>query len=338
MLSSTTAAQQTTATSSKFLRADGQRFLDPTGREVILHAINFGWIGCPELVQCIWWQGHAEEYRKMRDWGFNAVRMPVYWAGIERSPGEYNEAFLDEISQRVQWARDAGLYVIIDMHQDLWGNGVPQARGAPEWALLEPNLPHYSSGTVWSMAYFQSPRVQKAFDNFWADASGPGEPPLGIQERFARTWQHVAARFKDDPTVIGYDLFNEPFPGTRIEEVMQPMTMRMLPRLVLKEGPRILKQEAFDIALAGMELAQSNMRLYKAWTDSGARDCEAGPRAARTHVRPGRAGDPPGGRRSPDLHESHDHRELWRADRPPRGARCEWPARPALQLRTARVR
>jgi endoglycosylceramidase len=34
-----------------------------------------------------------------------------------------------------------------------------------------------------------------------------------VQDVFAQQWQHVAARFKDSPYVLGYDILNEPYPG-----------------------------------------------------------------------------------------------------------------------------
>ncbi len=37
---------------------------------------------------------------------------------------------------------------------------------------------------------------------------------MGIQDHYAAAWQHVAKRFAGNPTVIGYDIMNEPFPGT----------------------------------------------------------------------------------------------------------------------------
>ena len=54
--------------------------------------------------------------------------------------------------------------------------------------------------------------VQHAFDHFWADSPGPGG--LGLQQRYAAAWRHVAGRFKNNPHVLGYELFNEPWPGT----------------------------------------------------------------------------------------------------------------------------
>ena len=35
-----------------------------------------------------------------------------------------------------------------------------------------------------------------------------------MQDRYAAAWRHVAARFRGNPNVLGYELLNEPWPGT----------------------------------------------------------------------------------------------------------------------------
>jgi endoglycosylceramidase len=62
--------------------------------------------------------------------------------------------------------------------------------------------------------------VQHAFDHFWADSPGPGG--IGLQERYAAAWAHVARRFAGNAHVLGYDLFNEPWPGTNYAQCFMP--------------------------------------------------------------------------------------------------------------------
>jgi endoglycosylceramidase len=56
------------------------------------------------------------------------------------------------------------------------------------------------------------PALQHALDHFWNNSPGPGG--VGLQDRYAAAWRHVAQRFRSTPGVLGYELFNEPFPGT----------------------------------------------------------------------------------------------------------------------------
>ena len=58
-----------------------------------------------------------------RDWGMNAVRLLTTWAAVEPEQGVYDEAYLDALAERLDWAKDAGLHVVLDMHQDVYGEG-----------------------------------------------------------------------------------------------------------------------------------------------------------------------------------------------------------------------
>ncbi len=53
-----------------------------------------------------------------------------------------------------------------------------------------------------------SPAVAAAFDNFYDDRSG-------IQTQLVRVWSRLARAFAANRAVAGFDLFNEPHPGTR---------------------------------------------------------------------------------------------------------------------------
>ncbi|NIA12713.1 MAG: cellulase family glycosylhydrolase [Nitrospiraceae bacterium] len=183
------------------------RFIDPEGREIVLHGISVISKNPADNYQS--WHG-AKEFALMRDWGLNCIRLGIIWDGLEPEPGQYDEAYLKKVDQRVAWAKEHGLYVLLDMHQDLFS--VSYSDGAPEWATLTDGQPHVSEGGVWSDAYLTSAAIQRAFDNFWANTPGPGGP--GIQDRFAQAWKHVAARYANEPIVLGYDLFNEPNIGS----------------------------------------------------------------------------------------------------------------------------
>ncbi|HBO42969.1 MAG TPA: hypothetical protein DD670_03350 [Planctomycetaceae bacterium] len=193
---------------SAFLHVDDQRFFDAEGRQVLLHGMNV--ISKSKDEGYLSWH-RAEDFAKMRAWGMNCIRLGIIWDGIEPEPGKYDEAYLDGVAKRVAWAAEHGLFVFLDMHQDLFS--VLYGDGVPAWATLHENRPHRQGG-VWSDAYLLSPAVQTSFDNFWANA--PAADGVGIQDRYAAAWRHVANRFAKEPTVIGYDLMNEPFQGTSI--------------------------------------------------------------------------------------------------------------------------
>lgn len=217
----------------------GGRFIDPQGRHVILHGINLvnkdpaqGYLGGEGLA----------EFHALRRWGFNCLRLGVIWDGLEPEPGALNEAYLRGLDRQVEMARACDLYVVLDMHQDLFS--ALYADGAPAWATLTGGQPHIDLGGVWSDAYFTSPAVQAALDSFWDNAPAPDG--VGLQDHYARAWQALAARYAGDPAVIGYDLMNEPFPGS----AAAPSQL-----MLFEKGAELLRQLEGQGAPSAEELA-----------------------------------------------------------------------------------
>jgi endoglycosylceramidase len=200
------------AGASRISVRDG-RLTDADGRQAFLWGVNMGEKSSGRQHKS--WHG-PQDFHNLRRWGMNAVRFLIFWSAVEPEPGQYDETYLKSVDERVGWARDAGLHVILDMHQDLWSETIPGGNGAPAWATLDDGLSHRFLGGPWSTAYFTSPRIHRAFDNFWNNAPGPDG--VGIQDRFALAWQQVAARYADNPTVAGFDIMNEPFPGSPIRD------------------------------------------------------------------------------------------------------------------------
>jgi endoglycosylceramidase len=223
---------------SAFITTSGMRFIDTEGREILLRGVNIV-DKSPQRNYLSW---HSEEdFARLRDWGMNVIRLGIIWDGLEPEPGVYNDAYLAEIDKRIEWAAKYGLYVFLDMHQDLYS--VLYSDGAPEWATLADGLPHTHEGEVWSDAYLTSPAVQRAFDNFWANQPAPSG--IGLQDHYAAAWRHVAKRYANRPTVIGYDLMNEPFPGSLIRQGMGAM---------VGKAAELLKERLGDAAPSAEEL------------------------------------------------------------------------------------
>ncbi|MBM4356082.1 MAG: hypothetical protein FJ109_20210, partial [Deltaproteobacteria bacterium] len=90
--------------------------------------------------------------------------------------------------------------------QDLWGPKYG-GNGAPLWATIDNGIPFDPPEGVMWFAIYGEPAVQQAFQSLWDDVDG-------IQQHYVQAWAHVAQRFADSHTVIGYDIINEPYPGT----------------------------------------------------------------------------------------------------------------------------
>lgn len=220
------------------------KFIDNYGRQVILNGIN--------VISKSKDQGYLVDedstlYAKLRDWGFNCIRFGIIWDGIEPEPGVYNEAYLQGIDQHIKWAADNNIFIVLDMHQDLYS--VLYADGAPKWATLSEGKPH-KTGAVWSDAYMLSQAVQTAFDNFWANT--PVSDGVGLQDHYANMWQHVAKRYANNPTVIGYDLMNEPFPGTPAMQSM-PTMLTAYGKMMFETTGKVLSERELVLLWSNVE-------------------------------------------------------------------------------------
>jgi endoglycosylceramidase len=151
-----------------------------------------------------------EDAALMTDAGFNLVRVGLSYAGIEPSPGRYDDAYLDDVASTVELLAAHGISSLIEFHQDLFGPAF-NGDGFPEWATLTDDLPRGPLGGF-PMDYQGVPAIARAFDHFWAN--DPAPDGVGLQDHYARAWQRVAQRFASVSGVLGYELMNEPFPGS----------------------------------------------------------------------------------------------------------------------------
>ncbi len=203
-----------------FVHADGRHLVTPDGQKLILRGIGLGnWL-VPEGYMLLVDKGAASpreierlfneligpsaaddfwrEYRKR--YVTEADIQSIRAAGFNsvRIPFHY-KFFLSEgegfalLDQAIAWCRRAGLYVILDMHCAPAGQ-------------TGTNIDD-SWGYPW---LFESPRDQELTVNIW---------------------KRMAARYKDDPTVLGYDLLNEPippFPGlAKYNDSLEPLYRRI---------------------------------------------------------------------------------------------------------------
>ncbi len=142
-----------------------------------------------------------------RVWGFNVSRHLIFWDAIEPEPGAYDSAYLDRLAERLDWYAEAGIWVVLDMHQDVYSQ-VFCCDGAPEWAVRTDGIPFEQQDPWWQN--YAEPAVQRAFDNFW-DHDGEH---ADVQAAYIEAWMQIVQRFHDHPALLGYDLMNEPHQGS----------------------------------------------------------------------------------------------------------------------------
>ncbi|GAA3257074.1 glycoside hydrolase family 5 protein [Dactylosporangium siamense] len=188
---------------------------DVTGRQVILRGVNVNqlidyYLRDPAVPAT---QPLTDgDFAQMAAMGFNVIRLGMSWSRLEPERGRFDESYLREIQAAVAGAKEHGIYTVLDMHQDAWGNALARPTeqcgggttpttgwdGAPAWATITDGTAHCQF-----LARDLAPAVATAFGNLYSDRDG-------IQTELVRTWAFVARAFADEPAVAGYDLLNEP--------------------------------------------------------------------------------------------------------------------------------
>jgi endoglycosylceramidase len=189
------------------LRQAGRWITDRHGRVAILHGINMVYKLPPYAPSAIGFGGDDADF--LARFGFDTVRLGVIEKGVEPQPGRYAGDYIRDIRSTERLLARRGIFSLVDFHQDLY-NEKFGGEGWPDWAVLDDGLDPKPSG--FPITYLVSPGLNRAFDNFWENESGPGG--VGIQNRYAAAWRRVARSFGRDAGVLGYDLLNEPWPGT----------------------------------------------------------------------------------------------------------------------------
>ena len=215
------------------LGRSGRWFTDAAGRAVTLHGVNMVNKFPPYEPMAL---GFGEQdARLLEGWGFNTVRIGWIWKALEPEPGVYDDAYLERIAELVQILIDHGQHVMIDFHQDMYNERF-SGQGFPDWAVQDGGLP-IKPDFGFPYNYFFMPGLWRAYDNFWNNKPGPGG--VGLQDRFAAAWRHVAERFVAQPGVF-YDIFNEPFPGSAAPVCGNPRGYARFDRKLTAMSSRVL--------------------------------------------------------------------------------------------------
>lgn len=201
------------------LRRNGRWLTDPQGRVVLLHGVNMVWKNAP-FVPPEAPEGFIEaDADWLRDHGFNSARLGTLWVGISPdAPGQVDSAYLTAWDRVVQLLASRQIWMLFDFHQDMMGP-VYQGEGVPEWAIEEvagPTTELLGSPMFGFPFNYFTPQVSEAFDNLWA--AGPGTVWDGHRD----AWKAVAARWRDQPYSMGYDLLNEPWAGLEYPTCIMP--------------------------------------------------------------------------------------------------------------------
>ncbi len=189
------------------LKVKGKRFVNESGKVVLLQGINFV---CKEKEMGYMWPEHKKLFAWSAESGFNLIRLGIFWDAVEPEPGQYDDVYLERISEIIRDAEEENLYVLVDMHQDLWS--VLYADGAPKWATVTDGADHPQDCAMWFDAYLRSDAIINAADHFWKNDKAGDE--IGLMDHYVDMWGHIAEKLEGHDNIIGYEPMNEPFMGS----------------------------------------------------------------------------------------------------------------------------
>ncbi len=189
----------TTAAPSHDWVPDGSWIRDQQGRVLLLRGSNYSGLEWGNFSD----QPHGPQeadFARMASWGVTVVRLPIAWTYLEPEPGHITLDYLHkEVDPVIAFAQRHGMVVILDMHQFNWSSCFNGGLGVPPWTCAG-KYPKGLSGQF------------KAESDFWRGTTAPDGRPL--LEHFVDVWRQVAAYYRDSPTVVAFDIFNEPLdPG-----------------------------------------------------------------------------------------------------------------------------
>ncbi|MFJ4781725.1 endoglycosylceramidase [Streptomyces sp. NPDC088794] len=201
------------------------RFVDATGREVVLRGYNVS--GETKLDE-----NNGLPFASVADakksatalralGGGNAVRFLLSWAYAEPVRGQVDTAYLAAATAQMQAFLDTGIRVYPDFHQDLYSRYLFNTGswytgdGAPKWAVDLGSYPQEYCGICffWGQNITQNAAVTKGQYDFWHNN-------YGLQDAFLATAQSTMTYLAQHLTtaefagVVGFDPYNEPFAGT----------------------------------------------------------------------------------------------------------------------------
>ncbi|KAK6358966.1 hypothetical protein TWF696_000138 [Orbilia brochopaga] len=188
-----------------------------------------------------------EWFRRMAKWGVNIVRFIVVWEALEpKKLGEYDEEYIDYITAVIASAREHGITVFIDGHQDTWSR-FSGGSGAPQWTFQLAGLDPKKFRETGAAAFYtpeseyapeEECRFKSPSDRLWPTNYGkcavltmftlffggekwapncvtPDGENIGtvLRRAYCNAYAHLAMRLKHLDNIIGFDPMNEPTPG-----------------------------------------------------------------------------------------------------------------------------
>jgi endoglycosylceramidase len=193
------------------IKTNGKWFVDENNRVMMFHGFNavekqFPWVPVDGNNVNL---KNLSQLQDFKNWGFNAVRLGFMWSGLYPQKGVVNQTYVNEMVAIIKSLEDYGLYVMIDLHQDMLSSKFNSYDGAPLWALNELPPPEHSfpwpfNKTNLGFGAYLTDAACHAFQCIYSNVSN-------FETYFQQYWTTTAQILKDTNSVLGYELINEPW-------------------------------------------------------------------------------------------------------------------------------
>lgn len=207
----------------------------------------------------------SASWAHLRSNGFELVRVAISWSALEPTRGQVDAPAVAAIRAELDAAHAAGMGVILEWHQDLWGRCVTEvgsvdrrhANGAPDWTCPA--------------------NATQGISPHWLQFTRLFENQNGLLDALERTQGEVFGQLLAHPAVLAVEPMNEPAgPSDGLEQVLFPYYRRFVQRvraagfqgLVLLDAP-VFRNETFEMVtedLSGLgEGVVFAPHLYSGW-------------------------------------------------------------------------
>lgn len=199
-------------TAAAAVHVEGKAFRDGQGRQLLFRGYN---AKVTTLFDVTFDDGRVPEETfpdlseteaaRIEQLGWNVLRIPVSWSGLEPHPLQYSAAFLAKLDSVIAMAAAHGFYIFVDMHQDGYSKEIGED-GEPLWAIEPP--PTILLQGPYSDARRETPVVLDAGFSFFDNKPAADGRPL--QNAYVEAVQQIVRHVVGVPQVLGYEAFNEP--------------------------------------------------------------------------------------------------------------------------------
>jgi len=203
---------------SLVLAQAGRGLTDSLGGVVIIHGLNYLKTSPTTLPDGSTTLDPAadgfgdKDLQWLADNGFNGLRLGVEDYGLEPQPGQFDDSYAGAIVSLATKAVSHGIYPLIDFHEDDYSPDFASGNGFPAWMVQDDGLPH-TPECGFGCDQFVMKALLVSWDHFWAD--DPAGDGVGLQEHFGRAASHIAAQLAPIDGLLGYEILNEPWPGSQ---------------------------------------------------------------------------------------------------------------------------